>query len=464
MSASGSSAGSTTTSSRACTGPRPASSSPRSRRGSGCPCSRRWCAGSPVACSRIGPLEEVAGDAALLLRADGRRRTWPARSSRSWPTRELRRRLAEAGRERARGVQLGADGRGDDPELRARARRVSSTLGPWRDTSLPSSAGRSCSALPQAASSEREASAKPRILVFTKTAGFRHESIPAAIAAVRELGAANGLTVDATEDSAAFTDANLARYEAVVFLMTTGDVLDASQQRAFERFIRRGGGFAGVHSAADTEYGWPWYGGLVGRVLQEPSADSTRNRPRRDRAPPLDRRAPAHLDANGRVVQLRAQSAAGCARARDARRDELLARARRDGRRPPDRLVARLPRRTRLVHGRRAHARSPTPTRFSGATPRRDPLRGGTDAPEDPPVSTALRGRRLHVGLRYRSCRPCAGELRVRGVLRTRLRLADGREARPPRSFQQAARSVTVTLTDPKTGVRDSVSRRILVR
>jgi type 1 glutamine amidotransferase len=102
------------------------------------------------------------------------------------------------------------------------------------------------------------------ILVFSKTAGFRHDSIPAGIAAIRELGAQNGFTVDATEDAAVFNDANLARYQAVVWLSTTGDVLDANQQAAFERYIRAGGGYAGIHAAADTEYGWAWYGNLVG--------------------------------------------------------------------------------------------------------------------------------------------------------------------------------------------------------
>jgi cytochrome c len=70
--------------------------------------------------------------------------------------------------------------------------------------------------------------------------------------------------VDATEDATTFTDAALARYRAVVFLSTTGDVLDLAQKTAFERYIRSGGGFAGIHSASDTEYNWPWYGRLVG--------------------------------------------------------------------------------------------------------------------------------------------------------------------------------------------------------
>ncbi len=103
-----------------------------------------------------------------------------------------------------------------------------------------------------------------RVLVFSRTAGFRHDSIPDAIAAVRTLGDQNGFVVDATEDPIVFTDSGLADYSAVSFLLTTGDVLDESQQAAFERYIAAGNGFAGVHSAADTEYNWPWYGGLMG--------------------------------------------------------------------------------------------------------------------------------------------------------------------------------------------------------
>lgn len=102
------------------------------------------------------------------------------------------------------------------------------------------------------------------VLVFTKTAGFRHESIPAGIRAIELLGDAQHFRVDSSEDAAVFTDANLARYQVIVFLNTTGDILDRNQQAAFERFVQRGGGFAGIHSATDTEYDWEWYGGLVG--------------------------------------------------------------------------------------------------------------------------------------------------------------------------------------------------------
>ncbi|MDG4863178.1 ThuA domain-containing protein [Streptomyces sp. T-3] len=115
---------------------------------------------------------------------------------------------------------------------------------------------------------ESGAQADGKVLVFTKTAGFRHDSIPDGIAAVKDLGTANGFAVDATEDAGAFTPSNLAQYEAVVWLSTTGDVLNSEQQRAFEGYIKGGGAYVGVHAAADTEYDWAFYGGLAGAYFQ----------------------------------------------------------------------------------------------------------------------------------------------------------------------------------------------------
>ncbi len=105
---------------------------------------------------------------------------------------------------------------------------------------------------------------KPRVLVFSKTAGYHHASIPNGIAAIQKLGMENGFTVDTTTNAAYFNDDSLKNYSAVIFLSTTEDVLDPYQQVAFERYIQSGGGFAGVHAAADTEYDWGWYGRLVG--------------------------------------------------------------------------------------------------------------------------------------------------------------------------------------------------------
>ena len=117
----------------------------------------------------------------------------------------------------------------------------------------------SCSTMP---SVPTQASA--RILVFSKTAGYRHDSIPDGIAAIKQLGADNGFAVDASEDATVFTQSNLSQYQSIVFLNTTGDILDDQQKAAFQAYVRSGNGFAGIHSASDTEHNWPWYGGLIG--------------------------------------------------------------------------------------------------------------------------------------------------------------------------------------------------------
>ncbi len=101
-------------------------------------------------------------------------------------------------------------------------------------------------------------------LVFSKTLMFRHASITNGIAAIKQLGAENGFHVDATEDAGYFTPSNLAKYQVVIFLSTSGDILNEEQQAAFKSFIERGGGLAAVHAAVAgdvaTEGGWPWYG------------------------------------------------------------------------------------------------------------------------------------------------------------------------------------------------------------
>nr|WP_152992321.1 ThuA domain-containing protein [Nonomuraea pusilla] len=132
-----------------------------------------------------------------------------------------------------------------------------------------------------------------KVLVFSKTTGFRHDSIPDGIAAVQKLGQDNGFAVDTTEDGAKFTDENLAQYQAVIFMSTTGDPLGTQEQKdAFQRYIQKGGGFVGVHAAADSGYGWSWYGKLVGAyfkshpaiqqatvTVEDPAHPSTANLP-----------------------------------------------------------------------------------------------------------------------------------------------------------------------------------------
>jgi len=123
------------------------------------------------------------------------------------------------------------------------------------------------SVLLTACSNKREG--QPKVLVFSKTEGFRHESIPKRRQALLKMAKEHNFSVDTTENSASFTKENLSQYSAVVFLNTTGNVLDYEQQAAFEQYIQAGGGYVGVHAASDTEYNWPWYGKLVGTYFEE---------------------------------------------------------------------------------------------------------------------------------------------------------------------------------------------------
>jgi uncharacterized protein len=109
---------------------------------------------------------------------------------------------------------------------------------------------------------------KLNVLVFSKTAGYRHTSIPSGIKAITTLAQQKGWAVTATEDPTLFTDEFLSRFDVCIFLNPTLDVLDEAQQKAFMTFIRSGKGFVGIHAAADCEYDWPWYGDLVGAFFK----------------------------------------------------------------------------------------------------------------------------------------------------------------------------------------------------
>jgi cytochrome c len=113
------------------------------------------------------------------------------------------------------------------------------------------------------------AQSKLYVLVFSKTAAFRHASIEPGQAAIKKMGAEKGFTVTTTEDATLFTEAHLKKYNAVIFLSTTGDVLNNEQQEAFERYIQAGGGYVGIHAATDTEYDWSWYNKLAGAWFQD---------------------------------------------------------------------------------------------------------------------------------------------------------------------------------------------------
>ncbi|HSE07863.1 MAG TPA: ThuA domain-containing protein [Nocardioidaceae bacterium] len=111
-----------------------------------------------------------------------------------------------------------------------------------------------------------------RVLVYSRTGGYRHASIPLGVTTIEELGAEHGFAVEASEDPAVFSDRNLRRFTAVVFLNTTAEVMTPPGRMALRRFVLSGGGWAGVHSAADTEYDWSFYTRLLagGRFLAHP--------------------------------------------------------------------------------------------------------------------------------------------------------------------------------------------------
>ena len=306
-----------------------------------------------------------------------------------------------------------------------------------------------------------------RLLVFTKTAGFRHASIPAAVEALRELGARNGFTIDTTEDPGAFADANLAKYAVVAFVLTTGDVLDDARQAAFQRYIRFGGGFVGVHSAADTEYSWRWYGRLVGAyfkshpaiqratvVVSEPRHISTARLPRRwarqdewYNFATNPRRAVRVLATLDEATYAAGDGAMG--------RDHPIAWAHR-------------------FEGGRAWYTGGGHTEESYSEPLfRAHLLGGIRyaAGLAPPtvlsVATTVRSRRVVVAVWYADCTRCAGRITVR--LRGRrlavpMRLAGGRARATTPALPAGRWRVVVRLQNRANGRRAVVRRSVRIR
>ena len=134
---------------------------------------------------------------------------------------------------------------------------------------------------------------KPAVLVFTLTKGYHHASIPAGVLAIQKLGIENNFSVDTTSDPGQFQETILNKYAAVIFLHTTGELLNIYQQVAFERYIQSGGGFLGIHAAADAEYDWRWYGRLVGGYFNGHPAQQTADVKREDPTDATTRFLPA---------------------------------------------------------------------------------------------------------------------------------------------------------------------------
>jgi type 1 glutamine amidotransferase len=106
-----------------------------------------------------------------------------------------------------------------------------------------------------------------KALLVTTTRGWHHESIHAGVLGIQQLGVKHQFQVDLLEDNYGINDKNLANYQVVIFLNTTGDIFNEQEQKVMERFIQSGKGFMGIHSASDTEYDWEWYTKLVGRMF-----------------------------------------------------------------------------------------------------------------------------------------------------------------------------------------------------
>jgi len=127
---------------------------------------------------------------------------------------------------------------------------------------------RSCLFVLLTVSSSTAFSQQFKALLFTKTDGFHHESILAGVEAIKLLASRHHFAVDWQENAGVFNDKALENYKVVIFLNTTGNVLNDQQQAAFEKFIKAGKGYVGIHSASDTEYDWPWYTKLVGMMFK----------------------------------------------------------------------------------------------------------------------------------------------------------------------------------------------------
>ena len=103
-----------------------------------------------------------------------------------------------------------------------------------------------------------------RALVFSKTQGFRHQSIPEGVSAIKKLASKHRFSVYATEDAEVFTKESLEKYDVIILMSTTGNILNDAQKEAFQEYVRSGKGVVGIHSATDTEYDWPWYNQMIG--------------------------------------------------------------------------------------------------------------------------------------------------------------------------------------------------------
>jgi len=160
---------------------------------------------------------------------------------------------------RVRAILLAA-GLVASPALRAEPGHVFPTLTPVEINAIAAAAP----------AHPRVAPAKPRaILVFYRTEGYVHPSIPYFNEAIRQVAAKTGaFRADFSDDMSVFTPGNLARYDAVIFQNTTALAFnDIAQRQALLDFVRSGKVFVGVHAALDNFYSWPEAQAMIGGVF-----------------------------------------------------------------------------------------------------------------------------------------------------------------------------------------------------
>ncbi len=117
---------------------------------------------------------------------------------------------------------------------------------------------------------------KARVLVYSGSTGYRHESIPAAVVAIKALGEKAGYVVDSSEDPEVFTAENLARYKALVLVSNSTDPkkpesewFTGAKREALQGFLKAGKGVVALHAAADSHYHWGWYGQMIGGYFEK---------------------------------------------------------------------------------------------------------------------------------------------------------------------------------------------------
>lgn len=120
------------------------------------------------------------------------------------------------------------------------------------------------------------AAGKGSVLIYSGSTGYRHESIPAAVEAMKQIATRAGYTVDATEDPEVFTVAKLKSYKVLVLVSNSTDPRKpetewfvGDKREALQGFLKANKGVVALHAAADSHYHWDWYGQMIGGYFEK---------------------------------------------------------------------------------------------------------------------------------------------------------------------------------------------------